>query len=158
MELKTTLVVLHVVASVFFLGNIIFAFFWKITANKNGRTQVLVYAQKQLAWTDGIFTTTSTTVIAITGYSLAKLAGINVATVSWLLWSQIFFYGSAAIWLLLLAPIQVMQLSLLKNLSADDVVPEKYWSLAKKWNVLWIIATILPLLAYVLMVVKPMSL
>ena len=158
MELKTTLVILHVVASVFFLGNIIFAFFWKITANKNGRTQVLVYAQKQLAWTDGIFTTTSTTVIAITGYSLAKIAGINVATTSWLLWSQIFFYGSAAIWLLLLAPIQVMQLSLLKNLPSGEVVPAKYWSLAKKWNVLWIIATILPLFAYVLMVIKPTSL
>jgi uncharacterized membrane protein len=157
MEVKTTLVILHVVASVVFLGNIIFAFFWKITANKNGGTAVLIYAQKQLAWTDGIFTTTSTTVIAITGYSLAKIAGINVATTPWLLWSQILFYGSAAIWLLLLAPIQVMQLSLLKNLSLSDAVPEKYWSLTKRWNVLWIIATLLPLLAYVLMVIKPTS-
>lgn len=157
MEVKTTLVVLHVVASVFFLGNIIFAFFWKITANKNGSTPVLIYAQKQLAWTDGIFTTTSTTVLAITGYSLAKISGINVATTAWLLWSQILFYGSAAIWLLLLAPIQVMQLSLLKNLAPSDTVPQKYWALTKRWNVLWIIATLLPLLAYVLMVVKPVS-
>jgi uncharacterized membrane protein len=157
MELKTVFVIVHVVASLFFLGNIIFAFFWKITANKNGRTSVLIYAQKQLAWTDGIFTTTSTTLIAITGYSLAKIDGINVATTLWVLWSQIFFYSSAAIWLLLLAPLQVMQLLLLKNLSSDEAVPAKYWSLAKKWNILWIIATILPLFAYVLMVVKPLS-
>ncbi len=158
MDLKETLITLHVIAALVFLGNIMFAFFWKISANKNGNTQVIVYAQKQLAWMDGIFTTSSTTVLAITGYALAKVVGINIATTLWLALSQIFFYGSAAIWLLLLAPIQVKQLLLIKNLSAQDVVPDSYWPLAKKWNGLWIIATVLPLLALVLMIVKPTKL
>ena len=157
MDIKTILVVLHVVASVVFLGNIMFAFFWKITANRNGNTNVVKFGQKQLAWTDSVFTTSSTTVIALTGYSLAKVTGTHIFTTPWLLWSQIFFYGSAAIWLLLLAPIQVKQLLLLKPLDSDDQLPDQYWSLSKKWNVLWIIATILPFLAYVLMIVRPGS-
>ena len=157
MDFKDGILVLHALASVIFLGNVIFSFFWKIMANNNGQTAVLTYGQRQLAWMDGLFTTASTTVIAITGYILAKLAGLNIFTTPWLLYSQIFFYTSAAIWALFLVPIQIRQLLLVKSLGSDDVVPSEYWGLASKWRVLWIIATILPLLSYFLMVVKPFS-
>lgn len=155
MSFTNFIILLHALGSLFFLGNIIYAFFWKVMANKNGDTRVIQYGQKNLAYVDGLFTTSSTTVIAITGYTLAKLSGYHIFTTGWLLWSQIFFYGSAAIWALLLVPIGIKQLSLIKKLEPTDEIPERYWSLAKKWNALWIAATILPLMSFILMVIKP---
>lgn len=146
--------VVHVLGAVIFLGNIIVTFFWKLMADRSRDPKVLAFSQQLVARTDRVFTALGATLLATSGYAYAGTMKLDVVQTPWLLWAQICFYGSAVIWALILVPIQIKQSRMAKEFAVSGVVPDDYWRLARRWNAFGTVATILPTISLVLMVLK----
>ena len=73
---------------------------------------------------------------------------------SWLLWGQVLFVVSGAIWLFMLVPIQSAQSRMTALLAESDAIPEAYSRLSRHWIVWGIVATVLMVAALNLMVMK----
>jgi len=153
--MERNILFIHILGAVIFLGNIIVTFFWKIMANRSNDASVLAWSQGMVTKTDRFFTALGATLLAMSGYYYAASLKLSVME-PWLLSAQIAFYGSAFIWAIILLPIQHKQFKLSKDFRQGEDIPEQYWSLARKWNIFGTVATILPITALYLMVVKPM--
>lgn len=145
---------LHVFGVVVFLGNIIITFFWKLMANRSQNPEVVAFSQKLVTKTDRLFTAAGATLLSVSGYAYAKSPGFSLFE-SWLLWAQVSFYASAAIWALVLVPIQHKQSKMADEFSASREIPTQYWTLANYWNWIGSVAIALPILSLYFMVAKP---
>ncbi len=144
---------LHVTGVVMLMGNITVTAIWKFFADRDGRTEVLSFAQKLVTYTDWSMTAWGAALIMGGGYFMAISAGFPLGE-GWLLWSQILFAVSGLLWLAILVPIQVKQARLAKNFAADDA-GEEYRTLSRRW-LAWGLASTAPLVAATwLMVAKP---
>lgn len=144
---------LHVTGVVMLMGNITVTAIWKFFADRDGRPQVLSYAQKMVTYTDWSMTVWGVALIIGGGYVMAISAGFPLGQ-GWLLWSQILFVVSGLIWLLVLVPIQVKQARLAKSFAAGDV-GEAYRSLSRRWLAWGIVSTGPLVVATWLMIAKP---
>lgn len=144
---------LHVTGVVMLMGNITVTAIWKFFADRDGRTEVLGFAQKLVTYTDWSMTFWGVVLIIGGGYFMAISAGFPLRE-GWLLWSQILFVLSGLIWLLIIVPIQVKQGRLAKAFSDGDVGKE-YRALSRRW-LAWGLVSTAPLVAATwLMVTKP---
>ena len=73
---------------------------------------------------------------------------------SWLLWGQVLFVVSGAIWLFMLVPIQSAQSRMTALLAESDAIPEAYRRPSRHWIVWGIVATVPMVAALNLMVMK----
>jgi uncharacterized membrane protein len=152
--MERQLLFIHIVGAVIFLGNIVVTFFWKIMANRSQDLSILAWSQGMVNKTDRLFTALGAALLGISGYAYA--AKMQLSTLEpWLLWAQITFYASATIWALLLLPIQHQQTRLAADFIQNGAVPDRYWKLARWWNIFGTLATLLPLASLYLMVTKP---
>lgn len=72
----------------------------------------------------------------------------------WLLWGQILFVVSGAIWLFMLVPIQSAQSRMTALLAESGAIPEAYRRLSRHWIVRGIVATLPMAAALYLTVMK----
>ena len=72
----------------------------------------------------------------------------------WLLWGQILFVVSGAIWLFMLVPIQTAQSRMTASFAESGAIPEAYRRLSRHWIVWGIVATVPMVAALYLMVMK----
>ena len=144
---------LHVTGVVMLMGNITVTAIWKFFADRDGRPEVLSFAQKLVTYTDWSMTFWGVVLIMGGGYFMAVSAGFPLHE-GWLLWSQIFFVLAGLIWLLVIVPIQIKQARLAKAFPPDDVGDE-YRALSRRW-LAWGLVSTAPLVAATwLMVAKP---
>jgi len=146
--------VIHVLGSVVFLGNIIVTFFWKLMADRSRDQKVLAFSQRLVTKTDRVFTAFGAGLLAMSGYAYAGKLQLDLINTPWLFWAQICFYASALIWALLLLPIQHKQSKMAQAFENGGPIPDEYWRLARRWNALGTVATVLPALSLVMMVIK----
>ena len=73
---------------------------------------------------------------------------------SWLLWGQVLFVVSGAIWLFMLVPIQSAQSRMTALLAEGGAIPEAFWRPSRHWIVWGIVATVPMVAALNLMVMK----
>jgi uncharacterized membrane protein len=144
---------LHFTGVVMLMGNITVTAIWKFFADRDGRPEVLFYAQKMVTYTDWSMTVWGVILIIGGGYVMAVSAGYPLGQ-GWLLWSQILFFLSGLIWILVLAPIQIQQARLAKSFAAGEV-NQAYRSLSRRWLVWGIVSTFPLVVATWLMVAKP---
>ncbi len=97
---------LHVTGVVMLMGNITVTAIWKFFADRDGRPEILGFAQKLVTYTDWAMTVWGVILIIGGGYVMAISAGYTLDR-GWLLWSQVLFALSGMIWLLVLVPIQI---------------------------------------------------
>jgi uncharacterized membrane protein len=144
---------LHITGIVLLMGNITVTAIWKFFADRDGRPEVLGFAQKLVTYTDWSMTLWGVALTMGSGYFMAFSAGYTLNE-GWLLWSQILFLLSGLIWLLVLVPIQVTQARLAKAFAPDDA-GEQYRALSRRWLVWGLVATAPLVAATWLMVAKP---
>jgi uncharacterized membrane protein len=145
---------LHILGVVVFLGNIIVTAVWKGLADRTRDPRVVAYAQRLVTVTDIAFTATGAALIAVSGPVLADDLG-GVGGQSWITWGLALFIASGVIWVAVLIPVQVLQARLARSFAGGGAIPERYWTLARIWNVFGTIAVLLPLANLYFMVFKP---
>lgn len=144
---------LHVTGVAMLMGNITVTAIWKFFADRDGRPEVLGFAQKLVTYTDWSMTFWGVILLMASGYYMAISADFNLRQ-GWLFWSQVLFVLAGMIWLLLIVPIQMKQARLAKAFSAADV-GEEYRALSKRWLVWGLTSTVPLVIVTWLMLAKP---
>jgi uncharacterized membrane protein len=144
---------LHITGVVMLMGNITVTAIWKFFADRDGRPQVLGFAQKLITYTDWSMTVWGVILTMVGGYGLAVAGQFDLAS-GWLLWAQICFVIAGLIWMGLIVPIQ-MKCARLARQFGDGPVPDAYKSLSKRW-IFWGLVSTVPLVAALwLMIARP---
>lgn len=144
---------LHVTGVVMLMGNITVTAIWKFFADRDGRPQVLAFAQKLVTYTDWSMTVWGVVLLMAGGYFMTFAARMPLDQ-GWLLWSQLLFVAAGVIWLFAIVPIQIKQARLAKAFPADDV-GDAYRVLSRNWLTWGLISTVPLVAATWLMVAKP---
>jgi uncharacterized membrane protein len=148
---------LHITGVVMLMGNITVTAIWKFFADRDGRPQVLGFAQKLITYTDWSMTVWGVVLTMAGGYGLAIEGGFDLAS-GWLVWAQISFVVAGLIWMGLIVPIQIRCARLTRQFGdrpADGTVPDEYKSLSRKW-IFWGLISTVPLVAALwLMIAQP---
>lgn len=155
METYLILKTVHIVGAILFLGNIIITGWWKFMANKTRNPEVIAFAQRQVTLTDFVFTAGGATLLFVAGVANIILYDIDILATSWVLWGLILFSLSGIIWLTILIPIQIKQAREAKQFTHESLISKDYWKRESQWYFYGIIATLLPLVSVLLMVLKP---
>jgi uncharacterized membrane protein len=145
---------LHITGVAMLMGNITVTAIWKFFADRDGRPEVLGFAQKLVTYTDWSMTAWGAALIILGGYGMAFSAGYPLGE-GWLLWSQVLFFVSGLVWLLVLVPIQVKQARLAKTFPAGGDVGEAYRALSRRWLAWGLVSTVPLVIATWLRVAKP---
>ena len=144
---------LHITGVAMLMGNVTVTAIWKLFADRDGRPEVLSFAQKLVTYTDWSMTVWGAGLIMVGGYAMAYSAGYSLFE-GWLLWSQILFVISGGIWLFMLVPIQVRQAKLTRSFAGAGVTDD-YRALSRTWLIWGLISTVPLVGATWLMIAKP---
>ena len=145
---------IHILGAILFLGNLVISAVWRMQAEKNSERSIKLFSIKLIQRTDLIFTLPGIVLIAVSGHMLAgKFGGIGAH--GWIYHSYAMLTVSALIWLAGLIPIQKKQLRMTQDAEGFDSNLPPYKKLNRLWAILSGIATLLPLVALYLMIVRP---
>jgi len=145
---------LHILGVVLFLGNIIISAVWRLLAQRADDKAIHKFSIKLIQSTDYLFTVPGVILIAVTGHMLAAGLG-GIGAHGWIYHSYALLTVSAFIWVAGLFPIQRKQMRLIDESHSLKEAGIRYKTLNMWWSILGIIATVLPLIALYLMVVRP---
>jgi len=147
-----TLKLLHVVAVIVFLGNILTGLFWHAHAAGTRDPGHLAHAMAGIIRSDRLFTMPGVIVIIASGIATAIYGHLPILRTGWILWTLILFGASGLIFMLRVAPLQRRLLALAQVPTFDEVT---YRSTALRWELWGAAALITPLAGLALMVLKP---
>ncbi len=148
--------VLHIVAVVLFLGNIITGVFWHRHAARTRDPHLLARTVEGVIRSDRLFTMPGVLVIIATGVLMAMQLGLPLLKTGWILWSLVLFAISGLLFGTQVAPLQRKLLALAQAGSSKATFDyDAYHRVAARWELTGAIATLTPLAALVLMVMKP---
>ena len=146
---------LHVLAVVLFLGNIITGVFWKLHADRVNTLPARAQALDGIIHSDRWFTMPGVFAIIITGVWMALAAHIPLLGTKWVLWSLILFGISGVCFGGFVAPLQKKLLANARAGMAGSWDQAEYQTLSRAWEIWGAVATITPVIALFLMVMKP---
>jgi uncharacterized membrane protein len=146
---------LHVSAVVMFLGNIITGLFWHRHAARTRDPRLLHHAMDGILRSDRWFTNPAAATIAITGVATAMAGHLPILRTHWIAGGLALFILSGLVFVTRVTPLQKQ----LRDLARTGVVGTfdhpRYEALARKWELWGAVALLLPLAAFVLMILKP---
>ncbi len=146
---------LHVLSVVLFLGNIITGVFWKVHADLTGDLRARAQALDGIIKSDRFFTMPGVFLIIGTGVWMALEAQLPMLRTPWILWSLVLFGVSGVLFGARVAPLQKKLLTNARAGLAGQWNEAEYRSLSRGWQFWGVIATVTPLIALFLMVLKP---
>lgn len=146
---------LHVIGVILFLGNIITGLFWMHIAMKTNDVKIVGHTIRGIIRADNLFTTPGVIVITATGIMTAIIGHYPILGTGWILWPIILFIISGAVFMAKVAP---LQRSMAASTAAADNTGSMDWEVFRKlyrsWEIWGLIATITPLAAAVMMILK----
>jgi uncharacterized membrane protein len=145
--------VIHVVAVILFMGNIITGLFWKRHADGTRDVAIIAHTMRGLIRADRWFTLPGVVVITVAGFLGAIRAGFPLLRTGWILWSIVAFTLSGLAFAWKVAPLQKELLRLAGAGPSMDW--QTYHSKSLQWELWGLFATVTPLVAVVLMIWKP---
>jgi uncharacterized membrane protein len=145
---------IHIIAVIIFLGNIITGLFWMRIANKTNNLSIISFTMKGIITSDKWFTIPGVVIITAGGFSAAVEHGLPLLRTGWIFWSIILFSLSGLIFTVKLAPLQKKIFQLTENRDAAKFNPDLYQANLKQWEMWGLIALLTPLAALVMMVLK----
>jgi len=146
---------LHVLSVVLFLGNIITGVFWKLHVDRNGDLRGRALALDGIIRSDRWFTLPGVVAIIVTGVLLAMTGHISILGTTWILWALILFGISGVAFQFFVAPLQRKLLANLRAGLAGTWDEAGYRRLSRAWEIWGAVATLAPVIALFLMVMKP---
>jgi uncharacterized membrane protein len=147
---------LHVIAVILFLGNIITGLFWKFHADGTRDPKVIAHAFEGIIRADRWFTIPSIILIILAGVGTAIVGKFPILGTGWIFWSIVLFTISGIAFSAKIAPLQVRirNLALAGN-EAGRMDWNLYHTLSRSWEIWGLVAIFTPVAAVVLMVLKP---
>jgi uncharacterized membrane protein len=146
---------LHIVSVVLFLGNIITGVFWKVQADLTGDLRARAQALDGIIKSDRWFTVPGVLLIIATGVALSLMAGFPLLSTFWIGWSLVLFGISGLAFGIAVGPLQKKLLANTRAGLSGNWNQAEYESLSRSWTVWGTVATVAPLIALFLMVMKP---
>jgi uncharacterized membrane protein len=146
---------IHVFSVVLFLGNIITGVFWKLHADRTGDLRARAQVLDGIIKSDAVFTLPGVFLIIGTGVWLASVGNLPLLTTDWILWSMILFGISGAVFGARVGPLQKKLLANIRAGLPGQWNEAEYDRLSRGWQAWGVVATGAPLIALVLMVLKP---
>jgi uncharacterized membrane protein len=148
--------VVHVAAVVLFLGNIITGMFWKLQADPTDDPRIIAHTFRTIRRSDRWFTIPGVILILLAGSAAALVGRFPILATGWILWSIVLFGVSGLAFSLRVAPLQVRLEELARSATDSGRWDRRaYHALARRWELWGLLATLTPLAAMVLMIVKP---
>jgi len=145
----------HVLAVIIFLGNIITGLFWMHIAVRTKELRIISFTMKGIIKADRYFTIPGVIIITAGGILAASRGEIPIWQTGWIFWSIVLFSVSGIIFSIKLAPLQkkIYKLSMVGEATAD--FDWKYFNkVFKQWDTWGLVAVATPLSALVMMVLK----
>ena len=147
---------IHIVSVVLFLGNIITGIFWMAQANRTGDARLQAHTMAGVIRSDSYFTIPAVVLILISGVAMAMSAHLPILGTRWIAASLSAFAVSGLLFGLILAPLQRRLMAAAQVSNGNKNWPSaEYRRMSIRWEVVGIVAILLPLAAVVLMVFKP---
>lgn len=132
------------------MGNIIVSILWKIYADKTGNKQIIAFTLKSIIRNDRILTMPGVTGLIIFGFGAQGMGHIPITT-GWILWPIIMIVISGAAFMAKVVPVQKKMLKLAES---ENFNQNEYSALSAEWMIWGLIATLTPLIAIIMMVLK----
>jgi uncharacterized membrane protein len=153
--LYLSLKALHVISVVVFLGNVITAIFWKTHGDRSGDLRGRALALDGVIRADRLFTVPCVVAIIATGVALVFVGRLSFLT-TWILWSLVLFGAAGAVFQFQVGPLQKKLLANVQAGLGGQWNESEYQQLSGRWRFWGWVATGAPLLALILMVLKPL--
>lgn len=147
---------IHVLAVMLFLGNIITGLFWHRHAEATRNPRLLAHTMDGIIRSDRLFTMPGVIVIIATGVYAAVQAGLPLLRTGWIAWTLVLFAISGFAFMFRVAPLQRRLREFAQagaNSGSFDFTA--YHRLALQWEIWGAVATVTPLAGLALMVLKP---
>lgn len=143
--------IVHLLATVVFLGTIFASVFWKMQADRTRDGAIIAHTLRAIRRADRIFTMPASILLLIAGFG-AQGMGHYPLTLPWILWGIILYVLASLVYMLRVAPIQRRLVHLATSTDFDWT---EYERTSRQWDRWGMLALLLPLAAFVLMVWKP---
>lgn len=150
-----TLKTLHLIGVVLLIGNVTVTAVWKVFADRTGDARVMRFSQRLVTITDWSLTLSGILLVTLGGYGMLYLAGLSPLGLRWLVWGQLLFGVSGAIWLAVLIPAQVRLAREAHKLTDATPPTEAYRADNRRWLIWGVIATAPLVAAIYVMSAKP---
>jgi uncharacterized membrane protein len=144
---------LHVVAVALFLGNIITGVFWRFHAERSGDPKYIGLTFEGISRSDRLFTIPGVILLVASGIWAAIEGGLPILGTGWILWALVLLTLSGVIFSTSLGPVQRQIAALARAPGQFDWA--RYKGLVHRWDIWGAVATLTPLAALALMVLKP---
>lgn len=147
---------LHLLAVVAFVGNIVTGVFWHKHALRTRDPRLIAHAMDGVIKSDRLFTMPGVLAIIASGVFAAMQGGFPILRTGWILWALVLFGISGAVFMARLGPLQRRMRDFAQaGAVAGNFDLAAYERLSKQWDFWGAVATIAPLVALALMVLKP---
>jgi uncharacterized membrane protein len=154
MNTYALLKLIHIIAVIIFLGNIITGLFWMRIANKTNNLPIISFTMKGIIISDKWFTIPGVIIITAGGFTAAIEGGLPLLRTGWIFWSIVLFSLSGLVFAWKLAPLQRKIFQITANAGKDNFNHKLYHSCLKQWEMWGLAALLTPLAALVMMVLK----
>jgi len=140
--------------AVIFLGNILSAIFWKLHADKTGDPKIIAHTLKGIIKSDKIFTMPGVIGILIFGFAGQGIGRIPIDS-AWIIWSIVLYVVSGAAFMIKVSPLQKKMLAAAESGISGNFDSTSYKNFSIDWKIWGTVETVLPIIAVILMVFKP---
>ena len=154
MNAYSFLKLIHVIAVIIFMGNIITGLFWMRQAHKTRNFSIISFTMRGVIKSDKWFTIPGVIIISAAGFSAAIQGGLPLLRTGWIFWSIVLFTLSGVIFALKLVPLQRKILQITENKPAEEFNDEIYQRCLQQWEAWGLLALLTPFAAMAMMVLK----
>ena len=146
---------IHLIAVMIFLGNIVTGLFWMHIAVKTKDLKIISFVMKGIIKADRYFTLPGVVIITAGGFLAAIYGNFPILRTGWIFWSVIMFSISGLAFAFKVAPLQkkIYNLTLNKD-SSIDFNWENFKKVYFEWDIWGLVALLTPLAAFVMMTLK----
>jgi uncharacterized membrane protein len=146
----------HILAVVMFVGNIVTGVFWHKHAQRTRDARLLAHAMAGVIQSDRLFTMPGVLLIIASGVLAAIQGGLPILGTGWILWTLVLFGVAGLIFMVRLGPLQRRMHAFAEAGAAGGSFDyAAYHRLSRQWDFWGAVATLTPLAGLALMVLKP---